>query len=195
MKTTQPGSIILEHDGGGNRPRRCGRCASSCPDCWPRATTSAPHDAGLWPVQIQPSIRLNRPARASPWPGQQQRRPMLRAMPWRWIWLVPPEIVATIDSRYRKLITLSVAKPCAAHTGALRDLVEEHLRKLAPPAAPHLPRMPSATRHQREGHTQRRVTRGTVPRDRPGRHRHAVPTAPPLRPVRRRGRWSTPMGS
>lgn len=24
---------------------------------------------------------------------------MLRAMPFRWIWLVPPEIVATIDSR------------------------------------------------------------------------------------------------
>ena len=35
-------------------------------------------------------------------------------MPLRWIWLVPPEIVATIDSRYRKLITLSVEKPCPA---------------------------------------------------------------------------------
>ena len=30
---------------------------------------------------------------------QYVRRPMLRAMPLRWIWLVPPEIVATIDSR------------------------------------------------------------------------------------------------
>jgi len=27
------------------------------------------------------------------------------------IWLVPPEMVATIDSRYRWLITLSVANP------------------------------------------------------------------------------------
>ena len=111
---------------------------------------------------------------------------MLRAMPWRWIWLVPPEIVATIDSRYRKLITLSVAKPCAAHTGALRDLVEEHLRKLAPPA-PHLPRMPSATRHQREGHTQRRVTRGT--------RRRAAGTAPARRPDRTAPAARTPSRS
>ena len=41
---------------------------------------------------------------------------MLRAMPLRWIWLVPPEIGATIDSRQRKLITLSVEKPWPAQT-------------------------------------------------------------------------------
>ena len=34
----------------------------------------------------------------------------------RWIWLVPPEIVATIDSRHRKLMMLSVAKPWPAST-------------------------------------------------------------------------------
>jgi hypothetical protein len=36
---------------------------------------------------------------------------MLREIAFRWIWLVPPEIVATIDSRQRKLMTLSVENP------------------------------------------------------------------------------------
>lgn len=31
-------------------------------------------------------------------------------MPLRWIWLVPPEMMATIDSRYRTLMIDSVEK-------------------------------------------------------------------------------------
>jgi hypothetical protein len=41
---------------------------------------------------------------------------MLRAMPLSWIWLVPPVIVAMMDSRQRNLMMVSVENPWAAMT-------------------------------------------------------------------------------
>ena len=42
MDNTRTGSIILEHDGGGNRAQTVAALKIVIPACWPRATTSAP---------------------------------------------------------------------------------------------------------------------------------------------------------